>query len=324
MRLKHILFASALGASLLASGASGAQDQKLLIGSTSASSSQYGYFVAVAQLINEQVPGVEASVVETGATVDNLRRIARDQVALGLVTTNIGQHAYTGTEAFEGNKVDNRLLWVYSPAPQNVVVRADAGVDSLADLEGKRLNPGIRGSATEQTAEAVFKTLGIQPEYVRGSTTDVVDMVKDNRAIGYVKSGVGQKLDASTLDIATFTPVEVLSLTDEQAETLRKEMPDISVVDIPAGAGEGIGPYRTWSFALAVHADPDLDEETAYQIVKAVMEDETAQANALANLKDVDLAQLTMENGTIPLHAGAARYFREQGIEIPERLQPTP
>ncbi len=64
--------------------------EKLLIGSTSASSSHYGYFVAVSQLINQKVKGVDASVVETGATVDNLRRLARKQVDLGLVTTNTG------------------------------------------------------------------------------------------------------------------------------------------------------------------------------------------------------------------------------------------
>lgn len=119
--------------------------------------------MSLAKLINDQVPGVEASVVETGATVDNLRRIARDQIDLGLVTTNVGQHAYAGERDFKGRPIDNRLLWVYSVAPQNVVVRADAGVDSLAGLEGKRFNPGIRGSATEQTTEAVLEALGISP-----------------------------------------------------------------------------------------------------------------------------------------------------------------
>lgn len=318
--IKRIVAVSALAGMLLAGDAQ-AQD-KLLIGSTSASSSQYGYFVAIAKLINEHVPGVEASVVETGATVDNLRRMARRQVDLGLVTTNVGQHAFAGKNAFEGRPVDNRLLWVYSIAPQNVVVRADAGVDSLQDLAGKRFNPGIRGSATEQTAEAVFRTLGIEPDYVRGSTTDVVAMIKDNRVVGYVKSGVGNKLDASSLDIATLTPIKVLSLDDAQAERLRTAMPDISVVDIPAGAAEGIPAYRTWSFGLAVHATPDLDEETACRIVKAVMEDRTVQASALANLKGADLAAMTLQHGTVPLHPGAARYFAEQGYDIPARLKP--
>ena len=215
-----MLTAAALAAlSLAATAPAGAQNKRLLIGSTSASSSQYGYFVALGQLINDKVPGVTASVAETGATLDNLRRMQRGQVDLGLVTTNVVQHAWEGTDEFEGHAQKAPILFVYSPAPQNVVVRKDAGVSKLADLDGKRFNPGIRGSATEATAEAVFKTLGITPDYVRGSTTDVVDQVKDNRLVGYVKSGAGEKLDASSLDINTFTPISVVSLSDEQAAT---------------------------------------------------------------------------------------------------------
>lgn len=319
---KKPLAAAILGASLVAVSVTAHAEEQLLIGSTSTSSSQYGYFVAISQIINQKVPEVSSSVVETGATVDNLRRILRGQVDMGLVTTNVGYQAYAGEGDFTERPVDNRLLWVYSQAPQNVVVRQDAGVDSMAGLDGVRLNPGITGSATEATTISVMKTLGIEPDFVRGSTTDVVAGVKDNRMAGYVKSGVGDKLDGSSMDIATFTPIEVLSLSDEQAETLRTDMPDISVVEIPAGAADDIPAYATWSFGLAVHSSPDLDEETAYQIVKAIMENPEPQVSALANLAGADLAELTLNSGTVPFHPGAARYFEEQGYEIPEKLQP--
>ncbi|WP_311064731.1 TAXI family TRAP transporter solute-binding subunit [Halomonas sp. DWK9] len=320
--LKTPLLTAILSAGLIAGTAAQAEEQ-LLIGSTSTSSSQYGYFVAVGQIINQHVDGVRTSVVETGATVDNLRRILRNQVDMGLVTTNVGYHAYAGEGEFEGRPVDNRLLWVYSQAPQNVVMREDSGVTSMAELDGARLNPGITGSATEATTIAVMETLGLTPEYVRGSTTDVVAGVKDNRMAGYVKSGVGEKLDGSSMDIATFTPIQVLSLSDEQTAILNEQMPDISVVHIPEGAADGVPAYSTWSFGLAMHASPELDEETAYQIVKAVMENPEPQVSALANLADVDIAELTLSSGTVPFHPGAARYFEEQGYDIPDRLMPT-
>ena len=323
MKRNSKLFAAAIAAcaAVVFSGAASAQE-KLLIGATSASSSQYGYFVALSQLINAKVPGVESSVVETGATVDNLRRIGRNQIDLGLVTTNVGYHAYAGVGDFAGKKVDSRLMFVYSPAPQNVVVRADSGAQKLADLAGKRFNPGLKGSATEKTAESVFKALDIAPDYVRGSTTDIVDSIKDNRVIGYVKSGVGDKLDGSSLDIATFTPVRVLSLTPEQKKTVAEKFPDLSVVDIPAGAAEGIPAYSTWSFGLAVHARPGLSDETAYGIAKAVFEDKTVQVGAMSSLKGIDMIKLTLENGTVPLHPGVVRYLKEKGVSIPQKLLP--
>ena len=320
MRLSHLAMAGALA---LAFAQPASAQEKLLIGSTSASSSHYGYFVSVAKLVNEKAEGLEASVVETGATLDNLRRIERGQVDFGLVTTNVAQHAHAGTNEFDGRPMKLGLLWVYTGAPQNVIVRADAEVGSLAELKDVRFNPGIKGSATESTTEAVFGALGLSADYVRGSTTDVVDMIKDNRVAGYVKSGAGDKLDGSTLDIATFTPIKVLGLTDEQKAVLAEKMPDVSIVDVPAGAADGIPAYSTWSFGVGAAAGPALSEEAAYKIVKAVMEDKEAQGAALASVKGVDLAQLTLQYATIPLHPGAARWYREQGIEVPARLQPT-
>jgi TRAP transporter TAXI family solute receptor len=294
--------------------------QKMLIGSTSASSSHYGYFVAVSQVINEKVAGLDTSVVETGATVDNLRRFARKQIDFGLVTTNVLSQAYYGKQDFKDRPVKSKLLWVYVIAPQNAIVRKDSGITDLAGLNGQRFNPGLKGSATEKTTEAVFGVLGITPDYVRGSTTDIVTAVKDNHIRGYVKSGAGMKLDASSRDISTFTPISILSLSADQTGRIQSELPEVSIVDVPAGAGPDIGAYTTWGFAVACGAGLDLDEETAYKIVKAVCEDKTVQAAAMASVKGADFVEMTLKYATSPLHPGAIKYFKEVGVAIPDRL----
>ncbi len=297
------------------------QDEDLLIGSTSASSSHYGYFVAVGKLITENAKGIKASIVETGATIDNINRIGRGQLDLGLVTTNVVQHATVGKNKFNGKPQDLQLLWVYVGAPQNVVVRKDSQVKNLAGLANVRFNPCIKGSATEATTEAVFKTLGLTADFVRGSTTDIVGSIKDNRLAGYVKSGAGQRLDGSSLDIASSIPISILGLSNKQKTTLIKEMPDISVVDIPSGAAEGLPAYSTWSFGVGVAASSKLSEDAAYKIVKAIMEDKTAQGEAMASVKGANLAERTLKFGTIALHPGAAKWFSENGYKLPVKLQ---
>ena len=72
---------------------------------------------------------------------------------------------------------------------------------------------------------------------------------------------------------------------------LRSEMLDIAIVDIPEGAADGISAYTTWAFGVAVHAHPDMDEETAYQIVKAVMENPDPQVNAFSAMRDAQYRQ---------------------------------
>ena len=304
----------------LAPFAAHAQTKKLLIGTTSSSSSHYGYFVAVSQLVNKQLPGVDTTVVETGATMDNLRRMSRKQVDFALVTTNVIHHANAGTGDFAGKPDTSRLLWIYSIAPQNAIVRKDAGVASLDALKGKKFNTGLKGSATEKTTDAVFALLGIQPDVVRGSTGEIVDAVKDNRVIGYVKSGAGLKIDASTREIATFTPINILGLNKDQQVKLEKAMPELSMVEVPADDKLGTAAYTTWGFGVGAAAAAEMDEETAYRIVKAVCEDKTVQAGAFADTAGVDMAEMTLKYASSPLHPGAIRYFKERGLTVPARL----
>lgn len=295
--------------------------ERLAFGSTNAQSAHYAYFAAIAKVVNNANPDYQASVVETGATVDNLKRMARGQLDIGLITTSALYHANNGIKTFEGNPIESKLLWAYSLAPQNVVVRQDAGVNALTELEGKRFGPGQRGSSTEATSQDVLSTLGIEPDWVRGSNGELAAAIKDNRAIGFIKSAVGTKFDALTTDIATFTPVQVLGLTEAQTATIKEQLPELSIVDMPGGEMENSGPYTTWGFMIGVSARPDLPEDVAYNLVKAVMEDTVEQATAFPNVKGQNLAELTIQYATSKLHPGAIRYFEEIGLTVPDHLK---
>lgn len=297
--------------------------ERLAFGATNAQSSHYAYFASLAKIVNDAYPDqYQASVVETGATVDNLKRMARGQLDLGLITTSALYHANAGIKTFDGEQIDSPLLWAYSLAPQNVIVRRDSGVSSIEDLAGQRFGPGQRGSSTEATSQEVLALFGVEPEWVRGSNGELAAAIKDNRSIGFIKSAVGTQFDALTTDIATFTPVQVLPVPEEKIAMIREELPELSIVDMPGGDMENTGPYQTWGFMIGVSARPDLDEQTAYDIVKAVMEDDTEQSTAFPPVAGVNLAEQTLAYATSPLHPGVIRYFEEAGYDVPDRLRP--
>src|SRR5690606_28880790 len=120
------------------------------------------------------------------------------------------------------------------------------------------------------------------------------------------------------MDIITFTKLNVLSQMPDLAAKIRQGRPELGIVERPAGAAEGLPDYSSCSFGFAVHARPDLEEDIAYQITKVAMEDETVQANAMAELKGVHLIETTLMYGSAPLHPGAVKYFRERGYDVPE------
>src|SRR5699024_12410326 len=110
-------------------------------------------------------------------------------------------------------------------------------------------------------------------------------------------------------EIAAFTPVDVISLDDEQQSLIREKMPELSLVDVAAEDEYGIDGYSTWGFGLAVAATGDMDEETAYQIVKTAHEDKTKQVSALADLEGVDISDINLVYASSPLHPGVDRFY---------------
>jgi TRAP-type uncharacterized transport system substrate-binding protein len=84
---------------------------------------------------------------------------------------------------------------------------------------------------------------------------------------------------------------------------------------------ENSGPYTTWGFMIGVSARPDLSDEVAYNIVKAVMEDSIEQATAFPAVQGANLAELTLQFATSKLHPGAIRYYEEIGLTVPEALK---
>lgn len=320
MKLIHLAIAAFTTVGTLAAPATA--ETRLALGATNSQSAHYAYFASLSQIFNSVYPEkYQASVVETGATVDNLKRMSREQLDIGLITTSTLYQAYNGVKTFDGHAVTSKLLWAYSLAPQNVVVRRDSGVTTLADLDGKKMGPGMRGSSTEATALEAFELLGIAPNWVRGTNAELANAIKDDRSEGFVKSAVGTSFDALTTDIAAFTDLQALGLTTEEEAAIRTNLPELSVVDMPGGEMENSGPYKTWGFMIGVSARPGMDDATAYDLTKAVMENMADQEAAFPSVKGLNLAELTLQYATSPLHPGAIRYYEEIGLIVPDALK---
>jgi len=298
----------------------------LSVGTCRPSSSQFGYAVGMAKALNKYAEGLNITVVETGATVDNIKRMENKQIHFGLVTPGVTYQAYNGIgKKWEGNaKPWLRMLWIYMRGVDNYVVRKDSGVKSLKELTGRKFNPGFRGSATEATCEEIFDLFGIKPIYYRGGVADAVQAIKDNRIVGYLKTGAGLQLDASTKDIMTLTPIRILPFTEEQVKLVQENMPWVMIVHVPAGIVKGMedmGAYTSWGMGIGYAAPKDFPKEDAYKIVKAIDEGMEFQKAGYPGCFD-DIPKTGLKLMKTPLHPGAVKYYRERGLTIPDKLIP--
>lgn len=273
----------------------------------------------LAQIFADNVEGISVNPVETSGGAENLGQLFQGNHQLGMSSNDITNMAVNGTlEGLDGTKMDN-FGWVSALYPEatHVIVRADSGIESFEDLRGRKIAVGNAGSGTRTISDALFEAYDMEGEY----TPEVTDFATsaDMLADGQIDASifvVGVPVSGLTQLSAT-TDVKLLPIDADVLGTMTGEGSYLETYDIPAGAYSFLeGDVTTVSVFSNLLASLDaVSEDDAYGITKALFD----------HVDEITLdvgRSITLENalkgiGNVPLHPGAARYYEEQGIELP-------
>jgi TRAP transporter TAXI family solute receptor len=163
MKMKKAL-AILLAAMLLIAlaGCSGSSSKNYILASGGTSGTYYPFGGAMGQLINKHVSGANVTTQATGASKENIRLIANNEADLAIVQNDVLAYAEQGIEIFEGEKVTGvTTVATLYPEIVQIVVAADSPIKSVADLKGKRVSCGRRGSGVEANAKQILAAYGL-------------------------------------------------------------------------------------------------------------------------------------------------------------------
>jgi len=295
----------------------------LNVGTTNKASSAYGYYVQTLKVFDKYAPDLKPTIIETGAAVDNTNRLARKEIDIGLAPDSIKYQAYNGIGKWKGKPISNlRNMLSWAKNMQPYVVKADSDIKTPYDLDGAYFCCGARGSACEATCEMILKSIGAEPKFFRGSLSDATNAMKDRRIDGVLKTSCGNKPDAAFLELQTYLKLRPLNWDTETLAFVKKDYPYFSTGVIPAGTFNGqTEDANSWSVVMGDFATTDLSEEVVYKWVKACFEGRDMLAKVYPAAGETDWVEATL-GSLIPLHAGTIKYFREIGVEIPDKLIP--
>lgn len=329
------MMAAALGlamATALATGAASAQSTTFItIGSGSTSGVYYPTAVGIAKILDEADVGLRANARSTGASVFNANAIGEGSLQMGMMQNNIAYYAYNGTgvEAFKNNKIENLrgLIGLY-PEAIHILAREDAGIDSVADLAGKRVYVGDVGSGTEQDAMNIMAAFDVSFDDlkadVRGSSGDAVGLLRDDKiAAMFYTVGLGS---SAIVEAAQTAPITVISLAQEPLDQLQEEFDFYTPFTIPGGTYPGVDDdVQTVTLKAMLGASSELSEEDVYTFMNTVFNEKLeAFYNDIQNpnLKKFFTVESGLEGMSIPLHPGAVKFFEEQGVDVSDELKP--
>lgn len=289
-----------------------AQKSSITMGATNATSSNYALAVAMSKAIKQNLPNANVTVIETGASVDNIRRMSKGEIDFGLTMVDTNVQALSGTGPFKDKAVpDIGVLYVYDVVVLNVAVRGDSGINTLAELKGKKFSAGIRGSGAELLTHDIFTTLGVQPEWVPGSLKDAVEGIQNRQLVGYSKYGVGTGLDATMRELLAKTPMKFVNFTQDQKKQVQAKVKGVDFMTIPAEVIPGQPAVLAPAVPATYSARSTLDNDTAYAIAKAIYDNRQFLIDVFPHLKDHDFKKQTLNAERLgnKLHPGAKKFW---------------
>lgn len=271
---------------------------------------------ATSKIVNDADVGLRLTVESTGGSVFNISAIEAGQLDLALAQSDVVYQAYNGEEAFEGEPVESlRTVMGLHAEPMHLVCDADAGVESFADIEGRRVSIGNTGSGILNTVRTMLDAKGMSeedfsPEYLRAA--EAPDFLRDGRIDCFFYTvGIG---GAAIRDITATADVNIVPLDDDEFQTLIDEFPYFAFADVPAGTYDGqdedVTLFGVKALFVTSTAMSDEDVNTIVSTILDNLEDFQAIHPALADLTAEDF----LEGLGAPLHDGAEQAYRDAGL----------
>jgi uncharacterized protein len=315
MKIKHLL--GTLVAALALTGGAHAQ-QFFRIGTGGTAGTYYPVGGMIANAVSQ--PGkIVATAQASNGSLANVTAVAGGALEAGFTQSDVATWAYTGTGVFEGKPklADLRAIANLYPESIHVVVKKNSGIKSVADLKGKRVALDEPGSGTLVDARLVLAAWGvkesdIKPEYIKPNQAG--DKLKDGSLDAFFFVG-GAPAGAIAELASSGTGIDVLPLTGPQAEALLKSSPWFAVDNIAAGTYKDVGAVQTLAVGAQLVTSSKMDNETVYQITKAMYSDAAQKALQAGHAKGKFITKENAVKGVgIPFHPGAERFYKEAGL----------
>ena len=315
--MKRVAAALGLAAVATAAACSGSGTRFLSIATGGTGGVYYPYGGAVARLISEKIPNTQATAEVTGASVDNLKLLQVGKVDLAFTLADTLAEAVNGSGPFKetGAVGSVRTLAVLYTNYTHIVVRANLGIKTVADLKGRTVSVGAPGSGTELIADRVLTAAGLDPrkDITRHAlgVAESAGAIKDNKVDAFFWSG--GLPTASVQDLAATPGVSVALLGHESLlpflqRDYGKDLYSLAV--IPAGTYRGIGTDTgTVGVKNLLVASSSLDEALVEQIVKVLFDNKDALVAAHPEARHLEKPS-TFDGVPAPYHSGAISYFK--------------
>jgi TRAP transporter TAXI family solute receptor len=272
---------------------------------------------ALGEVLNEYrgARNWQVTAEATKGSQENIRRLHREELEFALANAAITYFAVRGEEGWEGPQ-DVRAVMTLAPNVALFLTPGDSGLETMADLKGKRLVVGPAGAGFEFFLRPLLGAHGITYDDftpLHNTQAGAADMLADGSADAAFLGGAVPT--ASITQAATSQEIRFVPFDEAAVESLLAGYPFFDRATIPAGTyrnhdrdfrGLNVG-------SMHLITSGGQDEELVYQVTRTIYENRAAVIERHAAGRAIRAEVVVRDTGT-EFHPGAVRYWRELGI----------
>ncbi|MEZ9662568.1 TAXI family TRAP transporter solute-binding subunit [Vibrio cyclitrophicus] len=316
----------------LISNASAEEDRSYILATASTGGTYYPVGVALATLSKVKLAPKQhfsLAAISSAGSGENVKLLNENEAQFAILQGLYGAWAWQGLGPYEksGRQTQLRSVSMLWQNVEHFIVRSDLAktgtVSDLENLNGKKFSIGKKNSGTENSGRQIMQGLSVDPEQFKlafmgyGGSASALQ----NGTIDGMNTPAGVPVGAVTQAFAALgEDIQILSFTDAQIKQANGDYNIWTKYEIPANTYPGVDkPITTIAQPNFLAVREDISEEDVYQLTKTIYEN-------LPFLQGIHKATkaMALEKGIaglpVPLHPGAARYYKEVGIEIPSEL----
>ena len=289
---------------------------KLSMGTGGSGGTYYAFGGVLSQYITNKA-GVTCTAASSDGSKANIQGIDAGDYQLGTVQSDVMAYAWAGSNSFAKDGAINSFRVIgglYAEAVQLITV--DPDIKTPADLAGKKVSIGAPASGVYFNAMDVLAAVGLTEQDIDAqyqSFNDSADSLKDG-TIDAAFVVAGAPTPAVVELMTTNSNARLIPIDGEVSATIMASCPYYTEYKIPAGTYKGQdSDVTTITVKATLIVSADLDEDTVYEITKAIFDNIDA-----IKAEHAKGAELSIENATsgmtAPFHKGAAKYFAEKGV----------
>ena len=321
MKKTTAILTMAMALGLAFAGSADAQQKAMSIGTGGTGGVYYPLGGAVANVLSKNLPNVQATAEVTGGSVDNLKLIGAGKSEMGFTMADAALDALKGEDKFKSGKLPLQALLVVYPNRMHVVTVEGTGIQTMADLKGKRVSTGSPGSATEVMAFRVIEAAGLDKDKdmkrERLGVSESVNAVKDRKIDAFFWVGGLPTAAVTDLGATPGVKIKMIDHSDVVEKMNAKYGPLYTGGVIPAKTYPGQDKDNKISVVQNILvANAKMPDQVAYDIVKTFIEKRDELIAVHREAESLTLENQVTKNSSVPWHPGAVKYITERGVKM--------